>query len=482
MKLTVTHLFTIKAGGGIYLDNGSLLSYYDSGIGYRPSNYPNSVTNGNGGGIFAKNSSITLRDETRIANNYASGNGGGAYLTNCIMTCYNNAEIGDGSYHGENFADGNGGGIFAIDSTISLTNVKVSAGNAGIDGGGAINVNDSILTITNSVFEKNIAIESGGAIHVPMGSTVTKIFESSFLTNSAGDSGGAILWYRVPEMYIRNSVINANESANDGGGINIVSSSVIRNCLIAKNYAKRDGGGIYNSYDSLVQNCTICSNAANVSGGGINGYKGTNINNIVYYNFPDNFSNYFTHSINKFNCTYPELFGDNNIINEPNFIDYQNGDYRLHHASSCFNAGTNETWMIDARDLSHQDRIIDGTVDIGAYELGELFCEFNAFPNFGMPPLTVKFHSIVSETNVVNVFFFWDFDNNGTYDETGLWQDVTQFVYTNPGTYSVSLTVSNAASEIANITIEKYIEVIPEPTIFLIFSLGFWILRRKFKN
>jgi hypothetical protein len=44
------------------------------------------------------------------------------------------------------------------------------------------------------------------------------------------------------------------------------------------------------------------------------------------------------------------------------------GDYHLRSDSPCNNAGTNQAWMAGAVDLDGRDRILLGTVDIGAYE------------------------------------------------------------------------------------------------------------------
>ena len=303
-------------------------------------------------------------------------------------------------------------------------------------------------------------LNQGGGVSCDSGG----IIKNSIIKNNYGSSGGGI---HCSGGLVENCVIIDNKSNNDGGGINNSGGAVVRNCLIVRNSALRDGGGIYSNY-GLIQNNTICSNSADSTGGGISSYANTNVNNIFYYNSPDNYTNHFPGGAAWFNCSYPKIPGDNNITNEPNFINYQNGDFRLFHGSPCFNSGTNEAWMTGSHDLSYQDRIIDVTVDIGAYEIGKLICEFNAEPLFGISPLTVNFHSFVSGTNVFDVFFFWDYDNDGIYDTTGLWQDVTQFVYSNDGIYSVSLTVSNSASEIANNTIDGYIEVVPEPGIILL--------------
>jgi len=306
------------------------------------------------------------------------------------------------------------------------------------------------------------------------------IVRNCIVKNNYGGSGGGLY---CSGGIVENCHVFDNKTNNDGGGANVKDNTLIRNCLVARNFARRDGGGIYVE-SSVLQNNTICSNKAVKTGGGLAGGNNTNVNNIVYYNLPDNYTNDFFVDVAMFNCSYPKIPGDNNsVTNEPNFIDYQNEDYRLLHDSPCFNAGTNEAWMIGIQDLSCQDRIIDGTVDIGAYEIGKLICEFNGNPLSGVVPLNINFNSIVSGTNTADVYFFWDFDNDGTYDTTGLWQDVTQFIYTNEGIYSVSLTVSNADSEIANNTIEGYVEVVPEGGMVLSILcsvFGIFICRRKF--
>ena len=54
---------------------------------------------------------------------------------------------------------------------------------------------------------------------------------------------------------------------------------------------------------------------------------------------------------------------------DPLFADRANGDYRLTAASPCVDKGTNELSGADA-DLNGGARIVNGTVDIGAYEYG----------------------------------------------------------------------------------------------------------------
>ena len=70
----------------------------------------------------------------------------------------------------------------------------------------------------------------------------------------------------------------------------------------------------------------------------------------------------------SFTCTTPLPLGYGNITNEPQFVDATNRDYRLLPSSSCLDAGINQDWMLDATDLEGNPRILNGTVDMGAYE------------------------------------------------------------------------------------------------------------------
>jgi hypothetical protein len=67
-------------------------------------------------------------------------------------------------------------------------------------------------------------------------------------------------------------------------------------------------------------------------------------------------------------CTTPlPTNGVGNISNAPLFVDYAAGNLRLQSNSPCINAGLN-AYAPDPTDLDGNPRIVNGTVDIGAYE------------------------------------------------------------------------------------------------------------------
>lgn len=60
--------------------------------------------------------------------------------------------------------------------------------------------------------------------------------------------------------------------------------------------------------------------------------------------------------------------GVGNITNDPQFVNAAARDWRLKFSSPCVNTGTNMFWMTNIVDIAGNPRIVQGTVDMGAYE------------------------------------------------------------------------------------------------------------------
>ena len=63
--------------------------------------------------------------------------------------------------------------------------------------------------------------------------------------------------------------------------------------------------------------------------------------------------------------SYP---GEGNIDLDPLFVDPENGDFNLQYISPCIDAASNDASGIHMKDLYGEPRIINGVVDMGAYE------------------------------------------------------------------------------------------------------------------
>ncbi len=326
-----------------------------------------------------------------VIDNYPSPHsyGGGIYcdttdpiITNCVVR---NCEVGSVYW-------GRGGGIYrgtSIDCVVSNNNC--GAEGAGINGGTAISC-DIVENYALSVAGKGGGIADGTASNCVIRG------------NQAWRYGG------VYASTVYDSLICDNECEGDGGGLGYSSAY---NCIISNNYALTSvGAGLYHC---LASNCIVVANNAHNGGGLYNStavacvikansgyygsgmYGGVAVNSLIVGNVADDSGG--IHYTVTTNCTLTDNYlegsgyldasdsvllnsiisnndtslagGTNQLINcytnNPLFVDAANGDYRLAYHSPCIDAGSN-AFITTAFDLAGNPRIVNGTVDIGAYE------------------------------------------------------------------------------------------------------------------
>ncbi len=246
---------------------------------------------------------------------------------------------------GDQLQNQSGGGVWANDGNEVVTNC-VLIGNAANSGGGGVYVG----SVINCSIIQNSAYGGGGVAS----STVTN---SLILSNSASAYGGG-----ADSATLYNCKLIQNVGTTGGGAAN----SSLYGCLVAGNSASL-GGGIYIPYDVL--NCTIVGNNSFTGSGGIESGGRSFANNIIYFNTVTNGSNPNYDGVTLlFNCcTIPLKNGSGCITNDPGFVDYANGDFHLQSNSPCINGGGNG-YVKTSTDLDGDPRIVDGFVDVGAYE------------------------------------------------------------------------------------------------------------------
>jgi hypothetical protein len=181
------------------------------------------------------------------------------------------------------------------------------------------------------------------------------------------DSGGGIRGESSSAM-VADCIITGNSGCWYGGGVD---NCTLNNCLLTGNNAWQftqggQGGGAYNC---PMVNCTVVGNTAAI-GGGI-GWC-TVQNSIVVSNTSNPFpqANYLNGTFVN-SCTTPDPGGIDNITNEPTFVNPAGGNYHLQSNSPCINVGNNAV-VTSSVDLDGAPRVVDGVVDMGAYEYQHL--------------------------------------------------------------------------------------------------------------
>ncbi len=302
------------------------------------------IQNGEGG-IEGRATHATIQQNT-ITNN-SSDSGGG--IGGCHGPIRHNIITGN--------ASGSGGGIANCDGVIEYNLITQNSALASLPGGGVGGgLRNCNGIIQNNTITHNLAETSGGGL---AGCDAT-IQNNLIAANSAGESGGGLYqcgsnvivvprWppeLPDPLMTIRNNLIVAN-SAESGGGL-AACSGIIHNSTIFGNRAEM-GGGLSECWTWMeVTNCIIWGNTA-AEGAGL-------------YDCPSP----------TYSCIQDWTEGgEGNIVENPRFVDTENGNFRLLPDSPCIDAGFNHPELPET-DMAGIHRIMYGgkslTVDMGAYE------------------------------------------------------------------------------------------------------------------
>jgi len=357
----------VYLAGGAFLTGFSISNGATFGVG---TNTGHSFLERSGGGVFLDNAGIS---NCIIANNAADYYGGGVCGSNGVVVCA--AQISS------NWAHASGGGIawatntVLLDSRISDNIVADDGIGLSTDGGGGVCASASGL-ISNCVISGNLCLRGGGG-GVLIWRGMVEIIDCTIRGNrcTVGRAGGIYVnsWWPYYRVVVNNCSIedNANGPSQYGGGAYIYCGEV-NNCLIAGNLAQGSGGGVM-AASCWLNNCTIVSNRSQTSAGGVylSDTKTVLRNSIVYDNSaPAPHTNFYVSSgaiTCAFVCTMPLILGEGNSTNDPQFADFDGGNYRLALGSPCINAGSN-AYAVGAFDLDDTARIKQSIVDMGAYE------------------------------------------------------------------------------------------------------------------
>jgi hypothetical protein len=378
-----------------------------------------------------------------------------------------------------------GGGFYLIKGLVRDCDIANSRGNGSHLGIG-VYLAGSGAVLSNCVVHScsgEQPTDTGGGVYIEAGALVTHcVLRNNYNARGIGGgayvNGGTLRWSTVRNNSIMHNngvgVYVANNAASlveycevrdnttpstwwgSGVGVYMEGAGTVRNCLVARNRndevtgSASYGGGLYISANSVVENCTVVNNYSFTQGGGIYAAGGT-IRNCI---FDDNYSplspNARTNAGTYVTCLLPGgAPGTGNFDGSAGFVNAAAGDYHLSLLSKGLNAGTDQAWMDTATDLGGGARKLLGQSDIGAYETtNALTCAFSATPSVGVAPLTVNFTATVVGTNTNNLTYFWDFDGNGLWDDSGSDKQATSREYA-LGSYRPVLWVTNGVGESA---------------------------------
>ncbi len=230
-----------------------------------------------GGALYAANSGNLVISGSHFEENYAGFQrlGGAVFSNNPGLVAINDSEFIN------NAVLGYGGGIFVSRNaaSFSLTN-SVVTGNSASRGGGLEVRTYGTVTIADSDISSNTATSEGsGGAYFNGGSLAADVLisGSTFDGNSASRRAGGGLVVQNRSLVVNDSTISNNASGAYGGGIAVFGSErvvIINNSTIAGNQGVV--GGIYASGpDVVINQSTISSNVGTQNSGGVLLYGGS---------------------------------------------------------------------------------------------------------------------------------------------------------------------------------------------------------------
>lgn len=365
----------------------------------------------NGGAIRIFNASQSVHNsqfrwnEAQRHASIAHQDGAHFTLANCVFSenvanTINVTTTGDTVHIANCVFEHNAGGLIINESATSyIGNVIFKYNHDAVGAGAKINANQT-GTVENCDFLENFSDLVGGALLL---SGNFNVRNCSFDSNTAGWFGAAVV--SLEQANLVNCTFRMNESPS-GGAVWTTGPLNLINCSLSGN----TGGAI-----ALVQTTLGAPALVQAS------------NCIMWGSSPSHFA---VDSLSSFDPPAPIVhssciqggwsgLGSNNISDNPLFVQPGCGNLRLSHDSPCINAGNNSFVPADVlTDLDGNPRIIDGIVDMGAYEGGHDPLPQTACAESVGPEEEVRLTPAGSAFNPFNasaIYFY-----NTTYDQTAI--------------------------------------------------------------
>ncbi len=265
----------------------------------------------------------------------------------------------------------------------TIQNAQANGAGTDQDIGGGILIQDANPLIIRCTFWHNKAAKGGGIYFEPgVSDQLLEVLNCEFDDNAsdgAPDNGGA-LYSEGGRVTFTNTFFHGNKVVKDGGAIyNDDGELTLYSCTLVGNHADQtdgEGGGIFTTGSSASATLTNCILWENVSDQvSIQEQQITGTATITYSCVEDEAEG---------GDVYP---GEGNIDLDPLFVgpppDWGSpgANARLTASSPCIDRGDNDAVEVDFRDINNDgntseytpdldlgDRIVSGSVDMGAYE------------------------------------------------------------------------------------------------------------------
>lgn len=387
---------------------GAIVYQSASGGGFTGGGFYYHQVSGNGGAVCIDGGSNPDFSFVQFENNEALGGSGGAvHIVNNSNPTFSGVDFTDNQATDEG---GGGGAVYVNVNCHPVFKNTNFISNSSFGDGGAILAMESYLSLENVRFEQNTTGYNGGGLFLSGANSFCDIKNGFFIENSAEYGGGTCIDTGVTE-YV-NVVFSDNNAVNEGGAIynNLAITPYYYNLTFSGNTADY-GGAIYNAFSSthFIYNSIFWQNTANQ---GSEIYNNPSSAATLHYSLIEENTDNVVEG-NGFDCF-------NCIDGDPLFANPATHNYLITEGSPAIDAGDPNTTTMpypqngnnDPIDIVNNPRFVE-IIDMGAYEWNENLSveaiknplSVTVFPN----PATEVLH-LVSKENI---------DNIKLYDLTG---------------------------------------------------------------
>lgn len=265
--------------------------------------------------------------------------------------------------------------------------------------GGAISL-ETNNGLRNCIITHN-KVKFGGGVYISSRAVVDGcLIMNNTAVGGSQDGGGVVVSGDINYRgKLLNSYITNNYAYNNAGGVFFQGNGYMANCVVSNNEALERGGGVWMDQGEIV-NGTVVNNKANAGGdngrGIMSNSSSSKIYNTVLWGNAGNGTSHVTYNNGLPTYSYnaePSPWGLTNSLaistanttgtNPPNFVSptasagnisfpnlsYSNvGNWDISSTSALIGVGNN-SYNVETTDIQLKTRIVNGTIDIGAYEL-----------------------------------------------------------------------------------------------------------------